>query len=253
MVDVAFTDRHGGASTPPYDFLDLGGRGAGRADELATNLAIVARKFAVTGFALMPQLHGRDVGVVVSSTTEPQACDALVTSTPDVALCVRAADCVPVVLADSDRGVIGVAHAGRRGVVAGVVESVLETMSSLGARRIEAWIGPHICGGCYEVPTQLRADVVAVAGAAFACTTWGTASLDLGAAVTSQLAAAGCTVTDLSRCTRETGDLYSYRRDGDRSGRSAGLVVLRSPGGRGGADHQRHGDDTRAGVTSASA
>ena len=149
------------------------------------------------------------------------------TSQAGVALCARVADCVPVVLADPDEGVVAVAHAGRQGLVAGVVGNTVDAMRRLGAADVEAWIGPHVCGGCYEVPAEMRADVAARAPSSYACTTWGAPSLDLGAAVAAQLAAAGCAVNDRSRCTRESDDLYSYRRDGARSGRAAGLVLLR--------------------------
>jgi polyphenol oxidase len=202
-VDVAFTDRHGGVSP------------------------LLARAFDVSTIATMRQVHGREVAVVSAALADPPVCDALVTTEAGVAICVRVADCVPVVLADSAAGVVAVAHAGRRGVAAGVVGNAVDTMRRLGAHDIQAWIGPHICGGCYEVPAQMRAEVAAGVPPAFACTTWGTPSLDLGAAVTAQLAPAGCAVIDHSRCTRESVDLHSYRRDGAHSGRTAGLVVLR--------------------------
>ena len=100
-------------------------------------------------------------------------------------------------------------------------------MREQGAERITAWIGPHVCGGCYEVPAEMQDEVAAVVPEARATTTWGTPSLDLGAGVRAQLTAAGVSVDDVSRCTRESPDLYSYRRDGRRSGRIAGLVVRR--------------------------
>ncbi len=228
VVDVAFTDRLGGVSAPPFDSLDLGVREAERAAEVEANFALLTTAFDVRRVVVMRQQHGREVSVVQASTTDPPPCDALVTRETKVALCVRVADCVPVVMADADNGVAAVVHAGRRGVVEGVVTSTLECMRNLGADRVDAWVGPHVCGGCYEVPASMRAEVAAVTPTAFGCTTWGTPSVDLGAAVTAQLEAAGCRVTDRSRCTRESLDLYSHRRDGDRSGRSAGLVVLRA-------------------------
>jgi YfiH family protein len=176
----------------------------------------------------MRQVHGAEVEVVDEwPRSEPPICDALVTSKPGVALCVRAADCVPVVLADADAGVVGVAHAGRAGLVSDVVDSTVAAMRRQGAQAVTAWIGPHVCGGCYEVPRQLRDDVAAAVPAAYACTTWGTPSLDLGAGVASQLRAAGCTVVDASACTRESADLYSFRRDADASGRQGGIAVVK--------------------------
>ena len=73
----------------------------------------------------------------------------------------------------------------------------------------------------------MRADVAAVVPEAYAETSWGTPSVDVGAGVRAQLAAAGVEVVDASRCTREAEDLYSYRRQGAESGRLAGLVWVR--------------------------
>jgi copper oxidase (laccase) domain-containing protein len=100
-------------------------------------------------------------------------------------------------------------------------------MRDLGAGGLTAWIGPHVCGGCYEVPPELQEEVGAVEPASVATTTWGTPSLDLGAGVRAQLERVGVEVQDVSRCTRESADLYSYRRDGAAAGRLAGLVRIR--------------------------
>lgn len=226
-VDLAFTDRHGGVSTPPFDSLDLTRSREGRDDELRTNLSRLADAFEVDGFATMTQVHGADVREVHAPGPVDEACDALLTTDPDVALCVRVGDCVPLVLADVEGGVVAVAHAGRPGVVAGVVPSTVAAMRERGATTIHAWVGPRVCGGCYEVPGSMRDEVAAVAPAAYACTTWGTPSVDIGAAVISQLTAAGCTVHDVAVCTRESADLYSHRRDGANAGRFGGIVVRR--------------------------
>ena len=231
-VDVAFTDRHGGVSDGPYASLNLAVNGAERPEDVEENLAILARALAPgrtpPRLALMHQVHGADVAVVddAAATGLPQV-DALVTRTPGVALVVRAADCVPVLLADPVRGIVGAAHAGRPGLVAGVVPAALAAMRDLGAEQISAWVGPHVCGACYEVPEQMRADVAAVVPEAYAETSWGTPSVDVGAGVLAQLRAAGVEVVDASRCTREDEDLYSYRRQGTESGRLAGLVRVR--------------------------
>jgi YfiH family protein len=141
-----------------------------------------------------------------------------------VVLLVRAADCVPVLLADPSAGVLGAAHAGRAGVAAGVVPATVEAMRDLGATDVTAWVGPHVCGDCYEVPVALRDEVAAAVPETRATTSWGTPSLDLGAGVRAQLEVAGARVVDVSACTRESPDLYSYRRDGAGSGRLAGLI-----------------------------
>ena len=213
-ADLCFTDRSGG---------DLASE-AGRDD-----LHRVLDDFA-PGAELcdLVQVHGADVVVVdaASPVSRPSA-DALVTAQPDVVLMVRAADCVPVLLVDAGAGVIGAAHCGRPGLVAGVVPATVRAMRDLGASTITAWLGPHVCGACYEVPADLRDSVSALVPASRATTSWGTPSLDLGAGVRAQLEADGVVVEDVARCTRESDDLFSYRRDGDRAGRQAGLVRLR--------------------------
>ena len=171
----------------------------------------------------LSQVHGRHVAVAAPGEPRPQG-DGLVTDRPDVVLLVRAADCVPVLLADPTAGVLGAAHAGRGGVAAGVVPATVQAMRDLGAADVTAWIGPHVCGACYEVPSDLRDEVAAVVPETRATTSWGTPSLDLGAGVRAQLEADGVRVLDVSACTRESPDLYSYRRDGAGSGRLAGLV-----------------------------
>ena len=102
-------------------------------------------------------------------------------------------------------------------------------MRDLGAdpARIHAWIGPHVCGRCYEVPASMRDDVDAVVPGTATETSWGTPAVDLGAGVRSQLSTVGletASVELIDRCTREDPDLYSHRRDGASSGRLAGLV-----------------------------
>jgi YfiH family protein len=232
-VDVAFTDRHGGVSGGPYASLDLGDRSGDR----AANLAILAEAFtgsADTPVVLMRQVHGASVVRVGErpDRTAPEA-DALVTSTPGVVLAARAADCVPVLLADPERGLVGAVHAGRPGLVSGVVPAAVEALRELGARRLVAWVGPHVCGACYEVPEGMRADVTAVVPESYAETSWGTPSVDIGAGVVAQLRAAGgpwetpVEVVEVSRCTREDDDLFSYRRQGPESGRLAGVVRVR--------------------------
>ncbi len=226
-VDLAFTDRFGGVSAVPFDSLNLALEGEDDPDATAANLARVLADFA-PGAALadMRQVHGTTVATVDGTGDRPDA-DGLVTTSPDVVLLVRVADCVPVLLADADAGVLGVAHAGRPGLAAGVVPATVARMRELGAAEITAWVGPHVCGGCYEVPAAMQEEVGAVVPSAVATTTWGTPSLDIGAGVRAQLADAEVVVVDLARCTRESDDLYSYRRDGAGAGRLGGLVRLR--------------------------
>jgi hypothetical protein len=176
------------------------------------------------------QVHGARVLTVDAGTDRrrlaAEKADALVTTERRLAVAVRIADCVPVLFADPDAGVVAAAHAGRVGLGAGVLPATVARMSELGAARITAWIGPHICGDCYEVPADLQAAYAQVHPAAVATTSWGTPSLDLGAAAAVQLVALGCTVVRVDPCTRTTPTLHSYRRDGAASGRQAALAWL---------------------------
>jgi hypothetical protein len=99
-------------------------------------------------------------------------------------------------------------------------------MRELGAGAIRAWVGPHVCGRCYEVPADLRDEVAAAVPATYGETSWGTPALDLGAGVAAQLAAAGVAASVVPGCTLEDPTFHSYRRDGDAAGRFAGLVWL---------------------------
>jgi YfiH family protein len=233
-VDLAFTDRHGGVSPVPFDSLNLALTGPDDEQARAENLRLVLADLA-PGAALadLRQVHGATVHVVAGRPTpaaSPPEADGIVTAEPDVVLMVRAADCVPVLFADPTAGVVGAAHAGRLGLAAGVVPRTLERMRELGATEVTAWVGPHVCGSCYEVPAGLQAEVGALVPASVATTSWGTPALDLGAGVRAQLEQAGVRVVDVARCTRESADLYSFRRDGEQAGRLAGLIRLRMPG-----------------------
>lgn len=231
-VDLAFTDRFGGVSGVPFDSLNLAIEGDDDPDARAENLRRVLADFAPGDrFADLHQVHGCDV--VRVGDDEPAArpdADALVTDRPGVVLAVRAADCVPVLFADPSAGVVGAAHAGRLGVASAVVLRTVDRLRDLGAGDLTAWVGPHVCGSCYEVPADLQAEIVAIEPATRATTSWGTPALDLGAGVRAQLGRVGVAVVDTSRCTRESPDLYSFRRDGRDAGRLAGLVRLRGTG-----------------------
>ncbi|MFE9257893.1 peptidoglycan editing factor PgeF [Streptomyces sp. NPDC006879] len=231
----AFTDRWGGVSAVPYDGLNLGGAVGDRAHAVRENRVRAARELAIDPDRVvwMNQVHGRDVAVVNEpwpSAEEIPPVDAVVTATPGLPLAVLTADCTPVLLADPVAQVAAAAHAGRPGLVAGVVPAAVHAMIGLGAvpGRIVARTGPAVCGRCYEVPEQMRDEVAAVVPAAFSETSWGTPAVDVVGAVHAQLTGVG--VTDVGRstvCTLESSDHFSYRRD-KITGRLAGYVWLDS-------------------------
>lgn len=170
----------------------------------------------------MNQVHGATVAMMDAESPAPEA-DALVSR--GLPLAVMVADCIPVLLAgESGNGpVLAAVHAGRPGIANGVLPAAVAGMKSLGASRIRAWLGPSICGSCYEVPAGLRDEVSALVPATRSTTSWGTPALDLPAGARAQLEASHVDVEYAGACTLETETLYSYRRDRN-TGRFAGLV-----------------------------
>ena len=228
----AFTTRAGGTSLAPYAGLDLALHVGDDPARVSAHRAALARAVGLEPVALVfaEQVHGRGVAVVDAPVQGPVAgVDALVTAHRGLGLVVLAADCLPVLLADPVAGVVAAAHAGRQGLVDGVLQAVLAAMASLGADpvRTVAVLGPAACGRCYEVPAAMAEAVEAVVPGSRGATAQGTASVDLAAGARALLADAGLTqVSRVGGCTIEQPQLYSYRRDG-RTGRQGALVVLR--------------------------
>ncbi len=170
QIRHGFFTRRGGVSGGIYAALNCG---LGSDDDRA---AIIDNRMRVTaGFgkgavlAGVHQVHGDDVYIIrapAQAAARPQA-DGLVTDCPDIILSVLTADCAPVLFADPVAGVIGAAHAGWRGALAGICEAVIEAMQSLGAQpeNIVAVIGPAISGRNYEVDAAMEAEFTGRQGA----------------------------------------------------------------------------------------
>ncbi|WP_210576125.1 peptidoglycan editing factor PgeF [Streptomyces sp. GESEQ-4] len=227
-----FTDRWGGVSAAPYEELNLGGAVGDDPDAVRTNRELAAKTLGIdpADVVWMNQVHGTDVAVVDGPWGDRPAArvDAIVTVRRGLALAVLTADCTPVLLADPVAGVVAAAHAGRPGMVAGVVPAALRAMMDLGAdpSRIVARTGPTVCGRCYEVPETMRAEVAGVEPTAYAETSWGTPAVDVSAGVHAQLERLGVRDREQSPvCTLESREHFSYRRD-RTTGRLAGYVWL---------------------------
>nr|WP_306321275.1 MULTISPECIES: peptidoglycan editing factor PgeF [unclassified Streptomyces] len=229
----AFTDRWGGVSAAPYEELNLGGAVGDDPEAVLRNRELAAGALGLdpSRVVWMNQVHGPDVAVVDgpwAAEADIPRVDALVTTRRGLAPAVLTADCTPVLLADPVAGVVAAAHAGRPGMVAGVVPAAVEAMVEQGAEpsRIIARTGPAVCGRCYEVPAVMRAEVAAVEPAAYAETSWGTPAVDVTAGVHAQLERLGVRDREQSPvCTLESHDHFSYRRD-KATGRLAGYVWL---------------------------
>ena len=232
----AVLTRHGGASVGPYASLNLsravGDDPAAVAENNRRVLDVFGyrREQAVTAWLM----HGRDVAVITHTDLgcDPQRVDALVTRERGLPLTMRFADCVPIVLFDPVQRAIGVAHAGWRGVALNVVAATVRTMvDAFGSdrRRLWAGVGPAIGVERYEVGAEVAEQVAAACPPGARLTQPGSNGrphLDLAAAVTTQLQAAGVGTIEASHiCTASnTGEWFSHRAENGKTGRF-GLVV----------------------------
>lgn len=241
-VGVAFTDRWGGQSTGRFATLNLGRTDEDRADDVVANYRRIRESLGVDSIHVVHQVHGTaihevteqdadvwsetsPVGDVIGGQAKLPVADAVLTRVPGVAVAVRAADCLPVLLAAPDEGIVAAVHAGRVGLLAGVLEATTDAMSERGAHTIQAWLGPHVCGECYEVPGDLAEQARDVLPEAAATTSWGTPSIDLAAGATAILESRGIAIETVPGCTRTDRAFFSHRRD-PRAGRQAGFVWI---------------------------
>lgn len=154
-VAHGFFGRNGGVSQGIYASLNCGQGSSDRPEDVAENRARVARGIGVQPDRLISvhQVHGRIAVTATAPWDERPKADAMVTAVPGLGLGVLAADCTPILFADAEAGVVGAAHAGWRGALAGVADATVEAMVALGASagRIRAAIGPTIRSQSYEV------------------------------------------------------------------------------------------------------
>lgn len=181
--------------------------------------------------AWMNQVHSSVVAVAQAERT-PTA-DALVLDVRETrapaGCCVLVADCVPLLLASEDGSLVAAVHAGRRGMLDGIVPATIQALRRAGAASAKLWaaVGPAICGACYEIPEHMRTLSAQREPACASRTSWGSAGLDVVSGVVAQLERAGVGHIGVGRwCTYEDRRFYSYRRDGI-TGRLAGVAVPR--------------------------
>lgn len=242
-VQHRFFTRHGGVSAGLYSSLNCGYGSGDAPDNVRENRRRAAAQFDLTepDLVSLHQIHSTDVLTIDDQRwTSPGApkADALVTDRPGIALGVLSADCAPVLLADADAGVIGAAHAGWKGALAGVAETTIVAMEKLGARRerLQAAIGPCIGRDSYEVGPEFPAPFLAQdeANSAFflKAPRDGHFLFDLAGYLARRIALAGvsaCTTGHDTLAARD--DFFSYRRntlDGVRDyGRGLSAIALR--------------------------
>lgn len=236
-VGALVTTREGGASSGAFASLNFGLRSGD--DEAAVRENRRRLESVLPSPPLwLRQVHGTrvaDADAAQAAGAEPEA-DAAVARRPGTVCAVLAADCMPVLLADEAASVVGIAHAGWRGLCAGVLEATLEAMR-VEPGALMAWLGPAIGPRVYEVGDEVREAFIArdsAAGAAFRAVRRGHWLLDLYLVARQRLAARGVTrVYGGGQCTfSDPARFFSYRRDG-ATGRMAALIWLAGGGRRG--------------------
>ena len=157
-VRHGFFGRLGGTSKGLYASLNAGPGSGDDPAAVTANRARIRDAMGASALLSCHQVHSPDVVHVTEAWDQRPEADAMVTTMPGLALCILTADCTPVLLGDAEAGVIGAAHAGWKGAIGGVLESVVASMTELGARpgRIRAAIGPTIAQASYEVGPEFR-------------------------------------------------------------------------------------------------
>ncbi|MCY3982079.1 MAG: peptidoglycan editing factor PgeF [Alphaproteobacteria bacterium] len=244
-VAHAFLERKGGVSTGLYAGLNCGFGSSDDRDAVSENRRRARAAIGADRLAVLHQVHSAKA---VALTEPPRGlhADGMATDQPGLALGILTADCAPVLFADESAGVVGAAHAGWRGALAGIVEAVLERMEQLGARteRIAAAVGPCIAQASYEVGSGFRIEFEAAdpnnARWFVPAERPGHFRFDLAGYVGARLERASLAAVSVARadtCAEET-RFYSYRRaclKGEPDyGRQLSLVALSlRPSGRG--------------------
>jgi YfiH family protein len=220
LATGAFFTRQGGVSTGPYASLNCSFSGQDDRENILENRTRVAASIGVPPENLLGLKQTHSTNVITVTTPWPIGAgpdaDAMVTATPGLALSVITADCAPVLFSSAQGTIIGAAHAGWRGALAGILEATAAAMRALGAQTIHAAIGPCIHQASYEVTATLRDPIISHDPAAQKFFTPGRENhwhFNLPAYCQSRLAAAGVTATILPHDTcADEAQFFSHRR-----------------------------------------
>lgn len=158
-VRHGFFGRQGGTSTGLYDSLNLGQGSGDSARSIIANRKLVRDAMQADYLISCYQIHSADVIEITEPLEHRPEADAMICRVPGLALCILTADCVPVLFADTEAGIIGAAHAGWKGAIGGVCPTTIAAMEKAGADRsnIVASIGPAIQQESYEVGEEFQA------------------------------------------------------------------------------------------------
>jgi YfiH family protein len=226
---AGFSTRRGGVSEAPYTSLNLGSHTGDTIDHVRENRRRLCEALGMTPDQMVTagQVHGGTVRIVREAGHIP-SCDGLVTDAPGLLLCIGAADCAAVLLADPEAGVVGACHAGWRGLVAGIAAQTVKTMAKVGAKpkRIRAFVSPCISADAFEVgdavADQFDAEYVVHPPGG------GKPHVDLKASIVGQLGESGVPEAQVEvspHCTMDESDLFfSHRAHEGTTGRMMGCI-----------------------------
>jgi YfiH family protein len=240
QIKTMITNRHGGFSQPPFDSLNLGlhvGDDPTTVQKNREALKVVLPNEPIW----LNQVHGTQVidADCRNDWSDMPSADASVTSTPGKVLAIMTADCLPVLLASSDGKVVGAAHAGWRGLAAGVIEQTVALMRSKQTQQAQtqsdiiAYLGPAIGPHAFEVGSEVRDIFIAQNPASATCfeqlkengkylaDIYGLATLRLNALGVEQIQGG-------DECTLQNPDYFSYRRD-QQMGRMGSFIWIEAP------------------------
>jgi YfiH family protein len=232
----AFFTRRGGASLPPFDSLHFAPE-AQSDPHVAENYRSAAGVLGVSAERLyvLSQVHGHAVRVLGPRDDRAQVAreqgDALIATALGQACGVRVADCVPILVADRASGAVAAIHSGWKGTVQNVAGAAVAALRSIvgGPGDLAAAVGPHIEACCFEIGREVADALAASPGGQGSITLHGQRPhADLRSIVRHQLEALGVEVDDVRGCTVcEKDRFFSYRRDGERSGRMLAAMAAR--------------------------
>ena len=220
-LKLGFTTRFGGVSEGAYDGLNLAGHVGDLPANVAKNREILAEQIGIApdNLKFMNQIHSNRVEILRNLDDELPRCDGVITALRGIELCVLVADCSPVLIADERRGVVAAVHAGRAGVTGKICTNAVNLMASefgCEAGGLRVFVGANIKARNYEVGgLDLGAFNRYKNGGKF----------DMEAALRDEFAALGVERVEFDpRCTFETKELFSYRREGV-TGRFCGFAM----------------------------
>jgi polyphenol oxidase len=237
-IRAYFFGRQGGASKEPFNSLNLGVAVGDRPQHIAKNEINALKTMNTKALYLPRQIHGTDIYFLENNSVEGvvrgDEADAVVTRLRGIALGILTADCVPILLADTQSGITAAVHAGWRGLADGVIPKCLEKIAGRGAfnKNMLAFIGPSIGPCCYEVSEELamRFERGVEGGRDNVRREERKAFIDLPGVAYNQLLGGGLSaenITCVKRCTScEPQLFFSHRRDKGKTGRQLSAIVM---------------------------